>query len=167
MNISEQTNLIKESIRMGYNDLGDFQYARGDLQQAFKCYVRTRDYCTTSKHIIAMCLNVILVSIELGQFVHVSNYVSKAELTPDLNDPVISAKLKCAAGLAHLENRKFKLAARKVKCMSVVNLIYSCYNRCKPGASCSLASRIDIFLRYLKKDDCCGALSACWVLYET
>ena len=121
---------------MGYNDLGDFQYARGDLQQAFKCYVRTRDYCTTSKHIIAMCLNVILVSIELGQYVHVSNYVSKAELTPDLNDPVISAKLKCAAGLAHLENRKFKLAARKVNCLSLVNLIHSCYNRCKPGASC-------------------------------
>jgi COP9 signalosome complex subunit 1 len=108
-----KTNLIKESIRMGYNDLGDFHYARGDLQQAFKCYVRTRDYCTTSKHIIAMCLNVILVSIELGHFVHVSNYVSKADQTPDVQDPVVLAKLKCAAGLAHLESKKYKLAARK------------------------------------------------------
>ena len=27
-----KTNLIKESIRMGHNDLGDFHYARGDLQ---------------------------------------------------------------------------------------------------------------------------------------
>ena len=27
-----KTNLIKESIRMGHNDLGDFYYARGDLQ---------------------------------------------------------------------------------------------------------------------------------------
>ncbi|EFJ08729.1 hypothetical protein SELMODRAFT_235966 [Selaginella moellendorffii] len=108
-----KTNLIKESIRMGYNDLGDFFYSRGDLQQAFKCYVRTRDYCTTSKHIIAMCLNVILVSIELGHFVHVSNYVSKADQTPDIQDPIILAKLKCAAGLAYLESKKYKLAARK------------------------------------------------------
>ena len=26
-----KTNLIKESIRMGHNDLGDFFYHRGDL----------------------------------------------------------------------------------------------------------------------------------------
>lgn len=108
---------------MGYNDLGDFFYGRGDLQQAFKCYVRTRDYCTTSKHIIAMCLNVILVSIELGQFVHVSNYVSKADQTPDVQDPIVLAKLRCAAGLAHLESKKYKLAARKVLILSLsINL---------------------------------------------
>lgn len=27
-----KSNLIKESIRMGHNELGDFFYARGDLQ---------------------------------------------------------------------------------------------------------------------------------------
>ncbi|KAG1362306.1 COP9 signalosome complex subunit 1 [Cocos nucifera] len=108
-----RTNLIKESIRMGYNDLGDFYYARGQLGDAFKNYVRTRDYCTTSKHVIQMCLNVILVSIELGQFLHVSNYVSKAEQTPESLDSITVAKLRCAAGLAYLEAKKYKLAARK------------------------------------------------------
>lgn len=99
---------------MGYNDFGDFYYAHGNLGEAFKNYVRTRDYCTTSKHIIQMCLNVILVSIELGQFMHVSNYVSKAEQPPDVLDSVTVAKLRCAAGLAFLETKKYKLAARKV-----------------------------------------------------
>ncbi|PKA46544.1 COP9 signalosome complex subunit 1 [Apostasia shenzhenica] len=108
-----RTNLIKESIRMGYNDFGDFYYAHGQLGDAFKSYVRTRDYCTTSKHIIQMCLHVILVSIELGQFMHVTSYVSKAEQTPDSLDPITVAKLRCAAGLAHLEAKKYKLAARK------------------------------------------------------
>lgn len=108
-----RTNLIKESIRMGYNDFGDFYYAHGQIGDAFKNYVRTRDYCTTSKHIIQMCLNVILASIELGQFMHVSNYVSKAEQTPDSLDPITVAKLRCAAGLAHLDAKKYKLAARK------------------------------------------------------
>ncbi|XP_068634506.1 COP9 signalosome complex subunit 1-like [Aristolochia californica] len=108
-----RTNLIKESIRMGHNDFGDFYYAHGALGDAFKNYIRTRDYCTTTKHIIQMCLNVILVSIEMGQFAHVTNYVNKAEQNPDALDPITVAKLKCAAGLAHLEGKKYKLAARK------------------------------------------------------
>ncbi|KAK4751680.1 hypothetical protein SAY87_020478 [Trapa incisa] len=110
---SYRTNLIKESIRMGYNDFGEFHYAHGNLGDAFKSFVRTRDYCTTSKHIISMCMNAILVSIEMGQFTHATSYVSKAEQTPDALDTITVAKLRCAAGLAHLESKKFKLAARK------------------------------------------------------
>lgn len=98
---------------MGHNDLGDFYYNRGDLNSALKCYVRTRDYCTTSKHILQMCLNVIKVSIEMGNYAHVVNYVSKAEQTPDLSDKVVKAKLNVVSGLANLENRKYKNAARK------------------------------------------------------
>lgn len=109
-----QTNLIKESIRMGYNDFGDFYYAHGALGDAFKNYSRTRDYCTTSKHIIQMCLNTILVGIEMGQFTHVSNSVSKAEATPEPLEPITVAKLRCASGLAHLDSKKYKHAARKV-----------------------------------------------------
>lgn len=99
---------------MGYNDFGDFYYAHGALGDAFKNYVRTRDYCTTSKHIIHMCLNAILVSIEMGQFTHVSSYVGKAEQSPDALDAITVAKLRAAGGLALLEAKKYKLAARKV-----------------------------------------------------
>ncbi|OIW02090.1 hypothetical protein TanjilG_14789 [Lupinus angustifolius] len=108
-----RTNLIKESIRMGYNDFGDFYYSHGQLGDAFKSYVRTRDYCTTSKHIIHMCMSAILVSIEMGQFTHVTSYVSKAEQAPESLDLITVAKLRCAAGLANLEAKKYKLAARK------------------------------------------------------
>ncbi|CAL5331543.1 COP9 signalosome complex subunit 1-like [Camellia sinensis] len=108
-----RTNLIKESIRMGYNDFGDFYYTHGALGDAFKNYVRTRDYCTTSKHIIHMCLNAILVSIEMGQFIHVSSYVGKAEQNSEALEPITVAKLRAAAGLALLEAKKYKLAARK------------------------------------------------------
>jgi len=108
-----KTHLVKESIRVAYNDLGDAHYEKGDLNSALKCFVRTRDYCATSKHILVMCLNVIRVSIEMGNFSHVINYVNKAEQTPDMNDKVVSGKIKCSAGLAHLENRKYKVAARK------------------------------------------------------
>jgi COP9 signalosome complex subunit 1 len=55
--------------------------------------------------ILEMCLNVIRTSLELGNYSHVVNYVSKAEQTPDVPASV-SAKLKIATGLAHLHNRK-------------------------------------------------------------
>lgn len=88
--------------------------ARGDVPNAFKCYVRTRDYCQTGKHVIDMCLNIIKTSIALGNYVHVANYVQKAEGSPELGaDPSVQAKLRVAAGLSLLDSRKFKLAARK------------------------------------------------------
>jgi len=110
---THKTSLFKESIRMGHTDLGEFHFERGDFQSAFKCFVRTRDYCTTSKHIIAMCLGVIRVSVHMGNFTHVANYITKAESTPDVSDTILTAQLKVAAGLAHLEAKKYKLAARK------------------------------------------------------
>jgi COP9 signalosome complex subunit 1 len=119
-----QTNLIKESIRMGYNDFGDYYYAHGYLADAFKSYARTRDYCTTSKHVIHTCMSAILVSIEMGQFTHVTSYVSKAEQTAEALEPPTVSKLRCAAGLAHLEAKKYKLAARKV-CFTCVPPMYS------------------------------------------
>ncbi|RZC72896.1 hypothetical protein C5167_048371 [Papaver somniferum] len=104
---------LEKSIRMGYNDFGDFYYSHGHLGDAFKNYTHTCDYCTTSKHILQMCLNAILVCIEMGQFSLAASYASMAEQTTEANDPVILAKLCCVAGLAHLENKTYKLAAGK------------------------------------------------------
>lgn len=60
-----KANSIKESIRRGHDDLGDHYLDYGDLSNALKCYSRARDYCTSSKHVIHMCLNVIKVNIIL------------------------------------------------------------------------------------------------------
>lgn len=43
---------------MGHNDLGELYYQLGDLPAALKSFAQARDYCTTDKHIIEMCLNV-------------------------------------------------------------------------------------------------------------
>ncbi|GKB39306.1 COP9 signalosome complex subunit 1 [Tanacetum coccineum] len=98
---------------MGYNDLGDFYYAHGALKDAFENYVCTRDHCTTAKHFMHMYLNAILVSIEMGEFAHVTSYVSEAEQYKADLDAVTIAKLNCAAGLAHLEAKNYRLAAQK------------------------------------------------------
>lgn len=116
-----KSNSIKESIRRGHDDLGDHYLDCGDLSNALKCYSRARDYCTSGKHVVNMCLNVIKVSVYLQNWSHVLSYVSKAESTPDFNDAqgqakdsyqITVTKLKCAAGLAELATIKYKAAAK-------------------------------------------------------
>lgn len=60
-----RSNSIKESIRRGNDDLGDHHLDCGDLSNALKCYSRARDYCTSGKHVVNMCLNVIKVMLLL------------------------------------------------------------------------------------------------------
>ncbi|XP_069688022.1 COP9 signalosome complex subunit 1-like [Periplaneta americana] len=114
-----KSNSIKESIRRGHDDLGDHYLDCGDLSNALKCYSRARDYCTSGKHVVNMCLNVIKVSVYLQNWSHVLSYVSKAEATPDYaelhgkdSNQTIQTRLKCAAGLAELATKKYKSAAK-------------------------------------------------------
>jgi COP9 signalosome complex subunit 1 len=114
---SYRTNLIKESIRMGHNELGDFYFSRGDMNNAVKSYLRTRDYCTSSKHVIQMCLSVIKIGIETGNFNLINQYVQKAEQTPDVSaneDKVAVSKIAVASALVNLEAKKYKVVAKKL-----------------------------------------------------
>lgn len=119
---NSKVNSIKESIRRGHDDLGDHYLDCGDLSNALKCYSRARDYCTSFRHIVNMCLNVIKVSIYLNNWSHVLSYVNKAQATPEITESrpnsnkdqsaMIQTKLTCAAGLAQLATRKYKAAAK-------------------------------------------------------
>lgn len=114
-----RSNSIKESIRRGFDALGDHYMDCGDLSSALKMYTRARDHCTSSKHIVSLCLNIMKVSVFLGNWQQVLNYYSKAEATQEMaeshknniNLDTVS-RLKCAAGLAEMEGRKYKNAAR-------------------------------------------------------
>eukprot|EP01010_Urceolus_cornutus_P004015 NODE_600_length_1507_cov_352.349794_g449_i0.p1 GENE.NODE_600_length_1507_cov_352.349794_g449_i0~~NODE_600_length_1507_cov_352.349794_g449_i0.p1 ORF type:complete len:433 (-),score=115.29 NODE_600_length_1507_cov_352.349794_g449_i0:152-1450(-) len=109
-----KSNLIKESIRLGYNELGAFYLERGELPNSLKSYIRSREYCTTSKQILEMYLNVIRVALGFSNFSVVTQNVGKAEQSPDYGkDKRDVGKLKVAAGLSNLDARKYRPAARK------------------------------------------------------
>ncbi len=111
---THKTSLVKENIRLAHNDLGHFYRERGDYANAVKCYARTRDYCTTSKHSVDMCLNAIQASVDMDNYTQVLSYLGKAEMLPDaVDDPLVVAQLRAASGLAHLDARKYRLAALK------------------------------------------------------
>jgi COP9 signalosome complex subunit 1 len=156
-------NVIKESIRRGYDALGDHHLDCGDLNNALKMYTRARDHCTSNKHVVQLCLNIIKVSIHLKNWQQVLNYYSKAEGTPEMSSQSSSAtvnqeiacRLKCSAGLAELENRKYKNAARlflqihldDCKCPDLL----SPHTVALYGGLCALASfdRQDLYTRVI------------------
>jgi len=113
------TERVKENLRMQYVELGDHYYDRGDLKNALACYMRTRDYCSTPKHVISMCLSIVAVSLESESFAHVNVHANKAttsldQLDDDDDDVVITrAKLACACGIAALRLGRYAEAANK------------------------------------------------------
>jgi len=146
-----RSNSIKESIRRGHDDLGDHYLDCGDLSNALKCYSRARDYCTTGRHVINMCVNVIRVSVYLQNWSHVTSYVNKAMATPDFSEArsaehhAMVMRLNCCAGLAELATRNYKAAAKAFiganldHCMEMGDLM-STQNMATIGGLCALAT---------------------------
>lgn len=99
--------------------MGDHFLDCGDLANALKCYSRARDYCTSGRHVVNMCINVIKVSVYLQNWPHVVSYVNKALATPNFftdkgNDQhQYLTRLNCAYGLAELATGKYKSAAKR------------------------------------------------------
>ncbi|KAF4579650.1 hypothetical protein EYR40_000174 [Pleurotus pulmonarius] len=124
-------NMIKESIRMGYRDLGDFYRSVGDYGNALKQYTKSREYCTTSQHVLDMCLSVLELLILQRNYSHISTYVFKADAALDAatasgsgsgstggsnkkgsaEREKIQSKLDFATALSHLGQSNYEKAA--------------------------------------------------------
>ncbi|EIW53311.1 G protein pathway suppressor 1 [Trametes versicolor FP-101664 SS1] len=77
------SNMIKESIRMAHRDLGDFYRSTGEQNAALKHYTKSREFCTTSQHVLDMCMSVIELLMEQRNYSHIATYVFKAEAALD------------------------------------------------------------------------------------
>ncbi|KAF5339261.1 hypothetical protein D9758_013309 [Tetrapyrgos nigripes] len=72
-------NMIKESIRMGHRDLAEFCRSTGDYPSALKHWTKSREFCSTSQHVLDGCLSVLELLIEQKNYSHIPTYVFKAE----------------------------------------------------------------------------------------
>lgn len=46
---------------MAHHDLGEFYRATGDYPSSLKHHTKSREFCTTSQHVLDMCLSVLEV----------------------------------------------------------------------------------------------------------
>jgi len=110
---SYKNNLIKESIRMGNEDLGHFYYDTGDYQAALKAYMRMRENCTSNKHLADMTLRLVFVSVAQNSWLSVQSNLAKVDaiqLKGDEKiklDPIISA----VGGLSHMAMGNYRDAS--------------------------------------------------------
>ncbi|KIW48389.1 uncharacterized protein PV06_00982 [Exophiala oligosperma] len=108
-----KNNLIKESIRMGNEDLGTHYYTIGDLTNAVKAYSRMRDYCTTASHIASTAFRIIAVAIEQKNWLAVQSQVHKIRnlqmKAEDANRTF--PKMQAAMGLQQMSIGEYREAA--------------------------------------------------------
>ncbi|KAJ3135574.1 cop9 signalosome complex subunit [Physocladia obscura] len=148
-----KANLIKESIRLAHLELAAHCAKCGDLASALKTYSRSRDFCSTPRHVQDMCLLVVHVSLLLLNYPSVLSYVVKAESTPDAagasaptatanqNQPAVSAnqsqgpdrqlfqaKLKLYAALVHLDAAHYSQALAALLAITVSPDVFSLWN---------------------------------------
>lgn len=123
-----KNNLIKESIRMGQQDIARHWTSIGDLQSALRALVKNRDYCTTPVHVYQINMDIVNTGILLGQWAQVQTYVSKLEQSPATAKErlVHGAHLQAASALSLLNQEKYKEAAHAF--LSIDSLIGSTYN---------------------------------------
>ncbi|KAF7509504.1 hypothetical protein GJ744_007904 [Endocarpon pusillum] len=108
-----KNNLIKESIRMGNEDLGAHYHAIGDLASATKAYGRMRDYCTTPAHIASTSFRVIEVAIDQNNWLAVQSSVHKIrnlQLKADDHGKA-QPKTQAAMGLSQMHAGDYRDAA--------------------------------------------------------
>ncbi|KAI5474841.1 COP9 signalosome complex subunit 1 [Pseudohyphozyma bogoriensis] len=97
------TNLIKESIRMGHRDIARFLHRTGDLAGAIRSYTKSREFCTTSQHVLEMSIGVIEVALEMNNYAFVRNHVVKAESALEsINAPPAAGKAKAKVPVTNL-----------------------------------------------------------------
>ncbi|KAF1842260.1 PCI-domain-containing protein [Cucurbitaria berberidis CBS 394.84] len=110
---SYKNNLIKESIRMGNEDLGHFYYDTGDYSNAQKAYLKMREHCTSNKHLADMTLRLVYVSIAQKSWLGVQANLAKvdaAQLKGEEKtklEPIVSA----CTGLSHMAMGNYREAA--------------------------------------------------------
>ena len=106
-------------MRLAQNAHAHFLFQRGELQAAFKSYMRSRDYCATGGQVVEQCLALISVSDQMPQLgpTHMANYAQKAEVALETStgtDPLILAQLKVASALPLLDAKKYRLASKRL-----------------------------------------------------
>ncbi|KAF3039445.1 hypothetical protein E8E11_001837 [Didymella keratinophila] len=110
---SYKNNLIKESIRMGTEDLGHFFYDTGDYSNSHKSYMKMRESCTSNKHLADMTLRLVYVSVAQKSWLTVQSNLAKVDAAQlkgedkSKLEPIVSA----CTGLAHMAVGNFKEAA--------------------------------------------------------
>jgi COP9 signalosome complex subunit 1 len=144
-----KNNLIKESIRMGNEDLGKFYESIGEYSKAYDAYFRMKKDVQTNKHAMEFNVHLTRVSILEGNWLQVIQTADRVRVSVEQsNSPEGRAMMNfvhLAKGLAQFSSGNFAEAARnflKIDASQIesYNNITSPNDVAVYGGLCALAS---------------------------
>lgn len=155
-----KNNLIKESIRMGNEDLGRHFESIGDLASASEAYSRMRPDVSTSKHIVDVGKHLVNISVQRRDWPMVLGSLTKITGIQSDDDKSIQPYVKIVQGIALMAMEKYEEAAatflqidagKEIKHTSSYNNIASPNDVAVYGGLCALATmgRMDLQQRVL------------------
>ncbi|KAJ5899877.1 26S proteasome regulatory subunit Rpn7 [Penicillium taxi] len=141
-----KNNLIKESIRMGHEDLGNHYFQTGNLSAALIRYSRMREHCTTIRQLDSMYFKLIITNIEAadwsGTLLDIGRLKSSHTKPEELE--INSSKLSIAQGLARMNSGDYHKAAESFLDVTVpvddFNMVASANDIAIYGSLCALAT---------------------------
>ena len=110
---SYKTNLIKESVRMGHNELARHLYNTGDVNAALKVISRCREFCTTSAHLVNLTIFALQLSLDLKNYATAHSYIAKVQHISNCESKTqASSLLSAVKGICQMHGREYAEAAR-------------------------------------------------------
>ncbi|KAK1835086.1 COP9 signalosome complex subunit 1 [Podospora conica] len=107
-----KNNLVKESIRMGNEDMGRHLESTGDIHGAAESYAKMRPDVSTPKHIIDVAKHLVRVSAQKQDWSMILAHVSKLSGGQSSEDEkALHGYIKIAQGIACLGQERYEDAA--------------------------------------------------------
>ncbi|KAK4190035.1 COP9 signalosome complex subunit 1 [Podospora australis] len=108
-----KNNLLKESIRMGHEDLAKFLESIGDLNMATESFSKMRPDISTLKQLIDVGRHLVRVAIQRREWGMISPHLAKMSLGGSFpeDEKVLQPYLRIATGIAFLGMEKYQEAA--------------------------------------------------------
>eukprot|EP00300_Choanocystis_sp_HF-7_P009191 c16308_g1_i2.p1 GENE.c16308_g1_i2~~c16308_g1_i2.p1 ORF type:complete len:452 (-),score=84.68 c16308_g1_i2:511-1866(-) len=108
-----RSNLVKDTIRATYMELGHHYYALGNFTEARRSFVATSQFRTNESHGFERDIFVLRVDMAATNFASITQTAQAArKYSVDSRSPVaLTARLQTLAGLGNLVNRSYKAAA--------------------------------------------------------
>ncbi|KAL1875751.1 hypothetical protein VTK73DRAFT_9812 [Phialemonium thermophilum] len=107
-----KNNLVKESIRMGNEDLGKHYESIGDLDKATDAYARMRPDVSTPKHLVDVGKHLVRVSLQRREWAMAAAHLNKMTPSPNSGEEnVLRPYTKIVQGICFLGQDKFHDAA--------------------------------------------------------
>ncbi len=151
----DKSNGIKEKIRLSHIDMGHLFFEIGEYTEALKNYMRAKDYCTISEHIIEICHHLIKVNWMLNNLGTVESYCMKG-----LSENASNDDFHAMLGLCSLVKGRYEQAINafsKIGYSSSNKVMLSCAlsinDVAKYGVLCAITSLSRPSLLQLTKND--------------